>query len=342
MDDTNALKLLHKAALESCAAGAATLLVNAQFEPELFKRFKISCYQPFKTAYDALPSGTASAGEERIDTAADAEHVFILAPQQHVQTQYLLGRTLKHAGTRTKSVLIAAGNDAGGKRLAKLADETGLPFIEQIKFKSRLIALDVSSGVTPNPVIDTWIAAGQMRQSAHGFYTRPGIFGWDKIDVGSKLLIETINHPLKGRVADLGAGYGYLSHAVLQSDIHQVAELACFDADRTALDCCRKNLAGFSVPVSYEWSDLGAPPPRATLQGLDAVLMNPPFHQGQKGVPTLGRAFIRQAAARLRKNGILWMVANAHLPYEDTLRESFRHIENIVQKHGFKVIRAVK
>ena len=70
--------------------------------------------------------------------------------------------------------------------------------------------------------------------------------------------------------------------------------------------------------------------------------MNPPFHEGRKDKPDLGIAFIKNASKSLRKKGVLWMVANKHLPYEQTLNSEFFKIEKIVEKDGFKIFRAEK
>jgi 16S rRNA (guanine1207-N2)-methyltransferase len=36
------------------------------------------------------------------------------------------------------------------------------------------------------------------------------------------------------------------------------------------------------------------------------------------------------------------MVANRHLPYERALGVGFEHVRIITQKHGFKIVEAVK
>ena len=56
---------------------------------------------------------------------------------------------------------------------------------------------------------------------------------------------------------------------------------------------------------------------------MDAVVMNPPFHEGRKADPELGQAFIEAAAGMLGAKGKLYMVANRHLPYEETLERLF-------------------
>ena len=73
---------------------------------------------------------------------------------------------------------------------------------------------------------------------------------------------------------------------------------------------------------------------------FDAVVSNPPFHVGSRGVPALGRAFIAAAARALTRDGQFLMVANRHLPYEEALREVFGRGELLVEQSGFKVYRA--
>ena len=38
----------------------------------------------------------------------------------------------------------------------------------------------------------------------------------------------------------------------------------------------------------------------------------------------------------------LWLVANRHLPYEAVLSENFPVVRTVVQRHGYKIIEAVR
>jgi 16S rRNA (guanine1207-N2)-methyltransferase len=73
---------------------------------------------------------------------------------------------------------------------------------------------------------------------------------------------------------------------------------------------------------------------------LDFVVMNPPFHDGGTEDQALGRTFIARAAEALRKGGTLWLVANAHLPYEAALGAAFRDVSVRVQAGGYRVFEA--
>jgi 16S rRNA (guanine1207-N2)-methyltransferase len=44
----------------------------------------------------------------------------------------------------------------------------------------------------------------------------------------------------------------------------------------------------------------------------------------------------------LRKSGVLWIVANRHLPYEAVLNEHFKNVRPVADAGGFKVYEARK
>ena len=72
------------------------------------------------------------------------------------------------------------------------------------------------------------------------------------------------------------------------------------------------------------------------------MVTNPPFHDGGAEDQSLGQAFIRQAAEALRPGGILWLVANRHLPYEAALTTLFRRVTPKVEASGYKIYEALK
>lgn len=175
--------------------------------------------------------------------------------------------------------------------------------------------------------------ATPQEQSADGYRTAPGVFSADGIDPASALLRKTLPAKLGAKVADLGAGWGYLSAGVLESD--GVTTLHLVEADHVALTCARANVV--DPRAQFHWADAmtwTAPEP------LDAVVMNPPFHTARSADPSLGQGFIASAARNLTRSGSLWMVANRHLPYETTLSETFARVEELAGDNRFKVFHA--
>ena len=53
-------------------------------------------------------------------------------------------------------------------------------------------------------------------------------------------------------------------------------------------------------------------------------------------------AFIAAAAEALKPGGVLWLVANRQLPYEEALGANFASVRIAAQRDGFKVVEAVK
>ncbi len=168
-----------------------------------------------------------------------------------------------------------------------------------------------------------------------GFQTLPGIFSADGPDPGSILLAAALPAKLGGKIADLGAGWGFLAAEILKRP--GVKKLDLVEAEADALDCARVNVA--DPRARFHWADATSWRPETLL---DAVVMNPPFHTGRAADPALGAAFIRAARRMLAPDGSLWLVANRHLPYDAVLSDCFLEVRDVAGGSGFRVIQAIK
>ena len=167
------------------------------------------------------------------------------------------------------------------------------------------------------------------------FQTVPGVFSADGIDPGSRALVDALPDNLSGHVIDLGAGWGYLSDALLNQP--KIKTLHLVEADHAALDAARVNIT--DPRAVFHWANALT---FATENQVDHVVTNPPFHTGRKADSSLGQAFIQAAARLLKPRGRLWLVANRHLPYERTLDEAFRDVSTIAQTSGYKITLATQ
>ncbi|WP_417742148.1 methyltransferase [Salipiger sp.] len=173
--------------------------------------------------------------------------------------------------------------------------------------------------------------AREAAPNAHGIWTAPGVFSADAPDPGSAALLAALPEKLGAQVADLGAGWGGLGAGLLARD--SIKTLHMVEADHAALACARHNVT--DPRAQFHWADATAwTPPEL----LDAVVMNPPFHQGRRADPSLGQAFIAAARRMLKPSGQLWLVANRHLPYETTLAAQFRNSDEIAGDSRFKIL----
>lgn len=182
------------------------------------------------------------------------------------------------------------------------------------------------------PDLSDWAATPHQ---VEGFQTVPGIFSADGPDRGSVLLAAALPAKLGGKVADLGAGWGFLAAEVLKRP--GVKRLDLVEAEADALDCARVNVP--DPRARFHWADATTWRPETLL---DVVVMNPPFHTGREADPGLGAAFLRAARRMLAPSGELWLVANRHLPYDAVLAECFLEVKDVAGDSAFRVIHAIK
>ena len=250
------------------------------------------------------------------------------APAGVLERRYQLALGLR-ALRPGSELTVLAPKDKGGARLRKELEGFGCTVEESARRHHRICAClrpDTLTGVEPA------ITAGGARFiEALQLWSQPGVFSWDRIDPGSALLASSLP-PLAGRGADFGCGLGYLARTVLASP--GVSRLSLIDIDRRAVEAARHNVD--DTRAELLWADIR----RAELGDLDFVVMNPPFHDGGGEDRALGQAFIQRAAAALRKDGVLWLVANRHLPYEAVLKDAFARVTSNAEQGGYKVFEA--
>ena len=221
------------------------------------------------------------------------------------------------------------GIDGVAKQLAAVLPLAGvLP-----KAHGRLIWVERPEALPPE--IAAWDAAARPAPNRDGFVTLPGLFSADGIDPGSAALAAVLPGRLTGRVADLGAGWGWLAASALAAN-PGITALDLHEADARALAAARANVT--DPRAAFHWSDV-------TRLGrsdgpVDTVITNPPFHQGRAAEPALGQAFIAAAARLLKPSGRLLLVANRRLPYEAALAAAFTVVEPVADTGSFKVILA--
>lgn len=273
-------------------------------------------------------------GSDRLEDAAPGSFasMTLLAPPGTVERRYTLALALR-ALSPDGRLTAAAPKDKGGSRLRKELEAFGCAVNEDSRRHHRICTVRRPADIAG---LDQALAEGAPRfVEALGLWSQPGVFSWDRVDPGSALLVRHLP-PLAGAGADLGAGIGYLSRAVLASP--KVERLTLVELDRRAVEAARRNIDDPRAEIL--WADVRAS--GLAPGSLDFVVMNPPFHDGGHEDRNLGQTFIRQAASLLRKGGVLWLVANRHLPYEAVLGELFRTATPRQDTGGYKVFEAVK
>jgi 16S rRNA (guanine1207-N2)-methyltransferase len=255
---------------------------------------------------------------------------FVLAaPPATLERRYALAQALR-ALSPGGELIAMAPKDRGGQRLKAELESFGCTAENEGRRHQR-----VARATRPaNPAgLDEAIADGALREAGPGVWTQPGVFSWDRLDPGSERLLPHLDG-LSGEGADLGCGLGVLSRRALRSPA--VTALTLIDIDRRATDAARRNIDDPRVTILH--ANVRTTP----LEGLDFVIMNPPFHAGGSEDRSLGQTFIRKAAAALHRGGKLYMVANVDLPYEALLAELFARVTPLEKGGGFKLFVTLK
>jgi 16S rRNA (guanine1207-N2)-methyltransferase len=268
----------------------------------------------------------AGALEDAPDASLDG--VVIAAPPGAMERRFVLAqalRALKVGG----ELAAAAPKDKGGLRLRKELEAFGCVVAEQALRHQRLCRC--VRPAAPIGLAEAIAAGGPQTPARLGLSSQPGVFSWDRPDPGSLILARHLGG-LAGAGADLGCGVGVLALTLLTSP--KIAALTLVDIDRRAIAAARRNVG--DPRTTFLQADLREPAP--SLTNLDFVVMNPPFHDGGEEDRGLGQAFVRRAAASMRRGGLLRLVANIGLPYEATLGEAFDQLRRLDQSGGYKVL----
>lgn len=301
-----------------------TLFLNARFTENLDR--DVQCQQFFYPLAKELEGQGFSVSPNMPD---DTYTQIIFMGSKNVLETTLYIRAAHVRLTESGRLICAAGNKEGGTRLKRLCQDNGFDILDEIsKNKMRIViaqkakAAIADDGFSLTPVCDG------------AYHSIPGLFGWDKIDAGSQLLLEHIPSDLSGHIADFGCGYGYLSAEIMRK-CKNIGEISGYDADYRALYAFQSNITDKNI---FYWDNLTH---YDVKRGpFDAIVMNPPFHQDKTTDVEIGQSFIKSAARALKPKGVLYMVSNAHLPYEKVLEQAFQSVEKLAEERGFKVYKA--
>ncbi|WP_370978398.1 class I SAM-dependent methyltransferase [Agaribacterium sp. ZY112] len=186
--------------------------------------------------------------------------------------------------------------------------------------------------------------------SSYQLFSKPGVFGWKKVDTGSQFLIDTliqekdnaktrlINIDEHSKALDLGCGSGHLSFALHALGFKQ---LVASDNNSAALLACEQNFTvnkfkqeGFNYQCKAGDAALNI------KDEFDFIICNPPFHKGKDHSLDLTAHFAKAISLRLKKTGQAWLVCNSFVGMEKKLQYEGLKVENINNNGSFKVLKA--
>lgn len=332
-------ELLYQSGLDALkdSAGRAAA-INARAD-SILKNISNRCtsltlLQHFKPEHDALlrlelPCSSKLEGEYEL--------ILLIPSKNKQQTLGWMAEAMINLVNGGK-LIVCCANKHGARSYENALKELAGNIDSTSKFKCRLFsaqkshALDIESA-------RVWVAEARPQKiESHGLISQPGLFSWDRPDIGSQLLLEQLPDTLHGKGMDLGCGYGFLSTQLLKSS-PGIETLHLVEADRLALHCAGQNTRPWQEMLESHWLDALADP--LPLK-LDWIVCNPPFHTGQDQDISLGQTIIANGCKSLKPGGRLFMVANRKLPYEAVLDRMLMRHQIVTQEQGFKIIEAVK
>lgn len=175
----------------------------------------------------------------------------------------------------------------------------------------------------------------EVTHNGHTFFSKPGVFGWNKIDQGSELLAQYIlknKHQFdsSSSILDLGCGWGYLTLITKEFD----TEYRCAtDNNVAAITAIQKNIESENMDVDIRLDDCGSQIDRR----FRLIMCNPPFHSGFGVDESLTKKFLKQTSRLLNKRGTALFVVNQFIPIERLGEKYFSKITLVEQSKGFKI-----
>lgn len=181
-----------------------------------------------------------------------------------------------------------------------------------------------------------WHTIAEIHQKP--VYSKPGQYGWNKLDEGSKQLINCLQQQISMPAAapasalDLGCGYGYLA---LMTAYLGVPRITATDNNAAAIASCQRNFAEHGIHGDVIADNCG----QTIHHQFELVVCNPPFHRGFDTEASLTEQFAASAAHHLKSGGYALFVVNQFIPLETIAAPYFKAAETLFRDKSFKVLK---
>lgn len=272
-----------------------------------------------------------------ITAGAAPQTVLYRVSKEKLLVHYLINTALEHLAPGGRLLLAGKKSDglktyaskaaklvAGKAQIRKLGSEAYLAVIEKCAEPSASLP-------------DGNYRELQCIQPSPELWSKPGVFGWQKIDRGSALLIAQLpavladgSHPPTS-LLDLGCGYGYL--AVMAARLLPDTAMILTDNSATALVAAQRNIDCHGLDARCVLADCA----EGIAERVDLLLCNPPFHHGFAVEGALTDRFLRAASQRLSSTGRAVFVVNQFIPLARKAQGLFSRCELVAEAEGFKV-----
>lgn len=182
------------------------------------------------------------------------------------------------------------------------------------------------------------VASASMNRTEYTIFSKPGVYGWKKIDSGSAFLADILSERIvklginkQTQALDLGCGSGYLSLALSAIGVQKITAT---DNNAAAIAATKRTLKENAIKASVIASNAGD-----DLDGrFDLIISNPPFHKGFETDTAISDHFVMACKKLLRSSGTAYFVCNAFVGVEKPLFERGFAAKQIANNRQFKVL----
>jgi 16S rRNA G1207 methylase RsmC len=163
-----------------------------------------------------------------------------------------------------------------------------------------------------------------------------GLFSKDKLDLGTRILLENLILPESGTVADVGCGYGPIGIFIALKNPN--LKVYMLDVDKKAVYFSSRNVKRYKLDdrVFVIRSDIFSALPKEVK--FNGIYSNPPLKAGKEFIIRLAN----ESHERLEKGGIIELVV--YKGEENVINEFKKYFDSKVLKRekGYSIILAVK
>jgi 16S rRNA (guanine1207-N2)-methyltransferase len=178
---------------------------------------------------------------------------------------------------------------------------------------------------------------GLVRTTLHDrsfeFLTSASVFSKRRIDLGTRLLIESMILPKTGSVLDIGCGYGAVG--IVAAALNPKLRVVMTDVNTRAVRLARKNAGLNNVTNAEVKHGSFYEPVEGSL--FNSVLSNPPVSAGMETV----KAMIVGAQKVLEDEGTFQMVIRSKIGAKSlpaAFAETFGNCRVLARESGFRVL----
>jgi len=169
------------------------------------------------------------------------------------------------------------------------------------------------------------------------FLTASGVFSKKRVDLGTRLLIESMVLPEEGYVLDVGCGYGAVGIAA--ATFNPRLRVIMVDVNERATQLAKKNIEINGVSnAEVRRGHLFEP-----VRGLtfNCILSNPPVSAGMDTV----KAIISEAPEHMASKALFQMVVKSKVGgkrLQMLFKEAFGNVAILARKSGYRILIAEK